>query len=276
MNTKPVIFSSSGTTGQFAHTEVVYGAAEKYRSQFTAQISLAVEGFVHAVDQFDILAQPLCILSDIAFQFGAVEFYVDGLCIGGQLLIGQEQRQVVFVEVVDTLECRAVADRECQRAHLDIEFLLHLVQQVERILCRAVELVDENHHRSRTHTADIHQPSGLGFDALRTVNDDNYAVDSRQGTVCILGEVLVTRGVENIDLAALVLESHHRRCDRNTSLAFDLHEVRCCSFLDLVAFDGAGDMNRTAEEQQFFCQGCLTGIGMAYDCERPASGDLFL
>lgn len=100
--------------------------------------------------------------------------------------------------------------------------------------CRAVELVDEDDHRGLPHAADVHQLAGLGLDAFGAVDDDDYGVHRRQRAVGIFGEVFVARGIENVDLAALVFEAHDGRSDRNTALTFDLHEVGGGSFLILL------------------------------------------
>ena len=86
----------------------------------------------------------------------------------------------------------------------------------------------------------------------------------------------MARGIENVDLAALVFEAHDGRSDRNTALTFDLHEVGGGSLLDFIAFDRSRDVDGAAEEQQFFGQGRFTGVRVRDDGERPPAGDLFL
>ena len=49
---------------------------------------------------------------------------------------------------------------------------------------------------------------GLRLHAFRRVNDDDHAVAGRQHAERVLGEVLVARGVKNVDLHVLVLETH--------------------------------------------------------------------
>ena len=85
-----------------------------------------------------------------------------------------------------------------------------------------------------------------------------------------------SRGVEDIDLGALVFEAHHGRGDRDAALALDLHEVRRGAFLDLVAFDRPGDVDGTAEEQQLFGEGGFTRVGVGDDREGAAACDFFL
>ena len=50
-------------------------------------------------------------------------------------------------------------------------------------------------------------------------------VGGHQGAVGVLGEVLVARGVQNVDAEALVLELHDRRGDGDAALLFNLHPV---------------------------------------------------
>ena len=70
----------------------------------------------------------------------------------------------------------------------------------------------------------------------------------------------MARGIENVDLSALVFEAHDGRSDRDTALTFDLHEVRRWLLLDFVRFDRSRDVDGAAEEQQFFGQGRFTGV----------------
>ena len=157
-----------------------------------------------------------------------------------------------------------------------MQLLLHLVQQVERLLRGAVQLVDEDDHRRLPHPADLHQLARLRLDALRSVDDDDDRIDGRERAVGVLCEVLVAGGVENIDLASRVFEAHHGRGHRNASLALDLHEVGRGALLDLVALDGSGHVDGAAEQQQFFRKGGFARVGVGDDGEGPPPGYLFL
>ena len=59
----------------------------------------------------------------------------------------------------------------------------------------------------------------------------------------------MTRCIENIDLVAVVIESHYGRSHGNTALFFDLHKVGRGGSSDFVAFHGSRGVNRAAEEQ---------------------------
>ena len=72
----------------------------------------------------------------------------------------------------------------------------------------------------------------------------------------------MARGVEDVDLDILVVETHDRRCDRDAALALDLHEIGRGALLYLVALDGSGHMYGPAEEEQFLGKGSLSRIGV--------------
>ena len=263
---------------QLAHAEVVDRRTEEYRGQFAPQVGPAVEIVVNALDQLDVRAQlGREFVADLGLQLrrGEVRDF-DGRGVGRELLVGGEEREVFLVEVVYALERGAVRDRERQRPHADVELLFDLVQQVERLLRGAVELVDEDDYRGRAHAADLHQLARLRLDALGAVDDDDDRIDGRERAVGVLCEVLVAGGVENIDLASRVFEAHHGRGDRDSALAFDLHEVRSGALLDLVALDGSGHVDRAAEEQQFLREGGLARVGVGDDGEGSPACDLFL
>ena len=263
---------------QFADAEVVDRRAEEDRGQFAAQVGFAVELVVDALDQLDVLPQQVGeFFADVTVQLLRREVRDFGRrCVGRQFLVRRKEREVLFVEVVDALERGAVRDRESQRPHADLQLLLHLVQQVERLLRGAVQLVDEDDHGGFAHAADRHQLAGLGLDALGAVDHDDDRIHGRQRAVGVLGEILVARGVEDVDLAALVFEAHDGRGHRDASLAFDLHEVGRRALLDLVALDGSGHMDGAAEQQQFLGKGGFARVGVGDDGEGPPPGYFFL
>ena len=266
------------TLQQLLHAEIIDRRAEEDRGQLSPQVSVAVESVVHAFDQFGVFAQLLGVaFGDVFVQFGrgeVVDLY--GRSVGRLPFVARKEREVLLVDVVNALEGVAARNRKRQGTYPDAEFLLDFVQQVEGILAGAVELVYEDDHRGLPHAADVHQLAGLGLDAFGAVDDDDYGVHGRQRAVGIFGEVFVARGIENVDLAALVFETHDGRSDRNTALTFDLHEVGGGSLLDFIAFDRSRDVDGAAEEQQFFGQGRFTGVRVRDDGERPPAGDLFL
>ena len=114
-----------------------------------------------------------------------------------------------------------------------------------------------------------------GSTPLAAVNDHDGGIRRHQGAVGVLGEVLVARGIQNVDAEAAVLELHHGGGDGNASLLFDFHPVGHGGPAVLLALDHAGLGNGPAVEQEFFCQGGFTGVGVGDDGEGPAAADFF-
>jgi len=90
--------------------------------------------------------------------------------------------------------------------------------------------------------------------------------------VGILREVLVAGGVEEVDLIVAVGELHHRGGHRDAALLLDRHPVAGGMALDLARLDRPGEVDGAAEQQQFFGEGGLAGVGMADDAEGPPLG----
>ena len=254
---------------QFAYSEVVQRTAEKDGSDLPLPVALQIERRVDSLDQLEIVVQLLGEGRNVLVDGGIVQPDVELLALGRLPVLGKEERKTVCIEIVNAFESRAGADGPCERTDLDLQLLLDLVQQVERILARTVELVDEDHHRSIPHPAHLHQLSSLCLDAFGSVDHDDDAVDCRQGPVGVFGEVLVSGRVEDIDLYILILEAHDRRGDRDAPLSFDLHEVRSRTAFDLVRFDGSCHVYGTAEQQQLLREGGFTCVRMADDGESP-------
>ena len=89
--------------------------------------------------------------------------------------------------------------------------------------------------------------AGLHFHTFCNVDNDDYGIDRGKGAVSILGEILVTRGVEDVDFVVPVIESHDRGGHRYAALFFDFHPVGGCRFLYFVGFYGSGDMDCATE-----------------------------
>ena len=123
--------------------------------------------------------------------------------------------------------------------------------------------------------ADLEQLPGLGFHTLGTVDDHDGAVGGHQGTVGVLGEVLVAGSVQNVDAEAAVLELHDGGGDGDAALLLNLHPVGGGG-PGTLALDLAGLGNGAAVEQEFFRQGRFTGVGVGDDCKGAPPGDLFL
>ena len=109
--------------------------------------------------------------------------------------------------------------------------------------------------------------------ALAAVNDHDSGVGGHQGPVGILGEVLVARGIKNIDAEACVLKLHDGRCDRNAALLFNFHPVGHGGPTVLLALDRARLGNGAAVQQKLFCQRRFAGVGVRDDRKGPAAAD---
>ena len=62
----------------------------------------------------------------------------------------------------------------------------------------------------------------------------------------------MTRGIQDVDAEAVILELHHRGCDGDTTLLFNFHPVRGGSPGIFLALDHTGLGNGTAVKQEFF------------------------
>src|SRR5574343_483547 len=193
----------------------------------------------------------------------------------GRALLGLrvEEGDGVVVEVIDTAETLAHADRPGHRRALDAEHRFDFVEQVNRLLALAVELVDEGQDRRVAHAADVQQLDRLRLDAVDRVDDHDRRVDGSQRAVCVFRKVLVARRVEQVDHALAVRKVHDRRGHRNAALLFQLHPVRGRVARGLARPHFAGDLDGAAEPQQLFGQRRFTGVGVGNDRESATAGD---
>ena len=210
-------------------------------------------------------------LADESVQVGISQGHLGG---GGRLgaAVAGEMDNLLLRAVIHALEVLAAADGPVHGIGVNAELVLNLLAQLEGVAGLAVHLVDEGKDGDIPHDADLEELAGLGLNTLGRVNDHDGAVRRHQGAVGILREVLMARGVQNVDTKALVLELHDRGRNRDAALLLDLHPVGGGGAGVLFALDHAGLGDGPAVEQKFFRQGSFTGVGMADNCECSAPG----
>ena len=92
--------------------------------------------------------------------------------------------------------------------------------------------------------------------------------------VGVLGEVLVARGVQNVDAEPLILELHHRGGDGDAALLLDLHPVGGGGPGVFLALDHAGLGDGASVEQELFGEGGFTGVRVTDDSKGAPPVDL--
>ena len=108
---------------------------------------------------------------------------------------------------------------------------------------------------------------------LRAVDDHQRRVDRGQRAVGILGEVLVTGRVEQIDDAAIEGKLHHRGGNGDAALLLQAHPIGGGVPGRLAALHRSGHLDGAAEQQQLFRQRGLARVGMGDDGESPSTLD---
>ncbi len=252
---------------ELLYAEIVDRAAEEDRRQLALEIGIDVKGIVGALDQLRVLAKLDCVIAELLVQDRIAQAFDGEYVVGNGHAAGTEQVEAVVVKIVNALEGRAHADGPREGLDMDVQFCFELVQEFEGVLALAVELVHEDDDRRIAHAANLHQSFGLLFDALDAVDDEDDAVHCRERAVRVLGEILMARRVQQVDLEPVVIEAHDRGGDRDAALPLDVHEVRGSALADLVRLHRAGNLDRAAEEQKFFGERGLARVRMADDGE---------
>ena len=126
------------------------------------------------------------------------------------------------------------------------------------------------------HCANLKELARLGLNTLCGINDHNGTICSHQGAVGVLGEVLVSGGVKDVDAIAIVFKLHNRRGDRNTSFLFHFHPVGNGMAVGCLTLNRACGLNSTAVKQKLFGQCCLTRVRVRNDSKRASAIDFLL
>ena len=165
------------------------------------------------------------------------------------------------------------ADGPRGRRRAEIDLLLDLVEQFERLHPGTIELVEERDDGQVPRPADLEQLEGLGLDALGRVEHHHHGVDGGQHAVGVLGEVAVAGCVEQVQFVIAVREVQRRRGDRDPSLLLHVHPVGRRRPTAFVGLHRAAGGDRAGVEQELLGEGGLARVGVADDRERsPARG----
>ena len=166
-------------------------------------------------------------------------------------------------------EIHAHPDRPRQQREIEREPGGNLVEQRERVVPLAVDLVDEGDDRDVAQPADLEQLARLALDAFRGIDHHDRGVDRAQRAVGVLGEVRMARRIEQVEHHAVVLERHHRRGDRDAARLLDLEPVGARAPRIAARPHLPRHLDRAAELQQLLGQRGLAGVRVRNDRERP-------
>ena len=260
---------------QLVNAEVAQGRAEEHWGHVALEEGLGVEGFRGLPHQHGGLFQFGALLGvEIAGHRVAGETDRGGvalvLVVGG--LLGERQ-ELLVAQVQHPLESPTGTGRPVQRRRIEGQLGGDLVQQLDGVLRLAVHLVDEGDDRDVAQPADLEQLQGLGLDPLGGVQNHDRGVGGRERAVGVFREVLVARGVQQVEHQACVVEGHDAGRDGDPALAFDLHPVRPGPAVLATGPHRAGRADRAARQQQVLGQRRLAGVRVGDDGEgAPARG----
>jgi len=193
------------------HTEVRQGRTEKYRSQFPFAYQFLVEIRTCSIQKFNFFQKLLFLFRIHHFICTAViqRDLLDNTFLRSLLGI-RESKDLLCITVIDTSKLLTGTNGPVYRAGCDSQFLLDLIQKVKGIIGIPVHFVDKGKDRDMTHHADLEQLTCLCLYTLGTIDHHNCRIRSHQGTVGILGEILMSRCIQNVNAVSIVMELKYR------------------------------------------------------------------
>jgi hypothetical protein len=163
------------------------------------------------------------------------------------------------------------ADRPGHRHRLDVEPCLDLVEELQPVAPRPVPLVEEREQGHVARPAHLEQLERLRLDALGGIQHHDGGVDGRKHAIRVLGEVAVTRSVEQVQHVAAVGELQDGRRDGDATPLLELHPVGPGAAPLTPGPDLTGLLNRPAVEEELLGERGLARVGVADDGERAAA-----
>lgn len=137
-----------------------------------------------------------------------------------------------------------------------------------------VHLVDERKNGDSTLSANGEEFLRLRFNALSVVDEHHRAVGGGEGSVGVRAEVVVARGVEQVQNAVAEFELEDRRGDGNSPLFLKLHPVGSSLSLVATGLHRSGELDGASVEKELLGEGRLSRVGVGDDGESSPSGGL--
>ena len=191
--------------------------------------------------------------------------------LGAALAAGREHRHGLGAQVDDAAKAFALTHRPGDGAAGHFQLAFDLVEDVERVAHFAVHLVDEGDDGCVALAADFDQAAGLRLHTVGRIDHHQRRIHRREHAVGVFREVFVAGRVEQVDDMVAVQHLHHAGGDRDAALLLDFHPVGGGVAAGFAAFDGAGDLDRTREQQQLFRQRGLARVGVGNDGKGAAA-----
>ena len=140
-----------------------------------------------------------------------------------------EVRAVIVHAVLrNTVASRRVDDREVELIVIGIEFheeLEDLIVDIVHALVRLIDLVDDDNRLQLLLQGLAQDVLRLRHWAFECIDEQENAVDHVEDTLDLAAEVSVARGIDDVDLDAVVHDGRVLRENRDAALALDIARV---------------------------------------------------
>ena len=208
------------------HTEVSKSGTEKYRCQLSFADFFLGKLRTCAIQKLNFFHQLLFLLRIhdlICMRIINIDLF-DHTFLGTFLCIG-EGKDFLCITVKNSSEFLTGTNRPVDRTSSNTKLFFDLIQKIKRIICISVHLIDKSKDRDVSHNTDFKKFTCLCLNTFGTIDDHDCGIRCHQCTVSILGEILMSRCIQNVDTISVIMELKYGRGDGNTSLLLDLHPV---------------------------------------------------
>ena len=139
--------------------------------------------------------------------------------------IAVEETDLFRFSVIHALKIMAATDGPVNGTGTDSQHLFNFIQKSVRISGLSIKLIDEGENGDMPHNTDFKELNGLGLHTLCSVNDHHRTVSRHQGSIGILREILVSRGIQNINAFSVIVKLKHGGGYGNSPFLLNLHPV---------------------------------------------------
>ena len=169
--------------------------------------------------------------------------------------IAVEKTDLFRFSVIHALKIMTATDGPVNRTGTNSQHLFNFIQKSIRISGLSIKLIDEGENGDMSHNTDLKELNGLGLHTLCAVNDHHRTVCRHQGSIGILREILVPRGIQNINALSVIVKLKHGGGYGNSSFLLNLHPVGNRMLCGLSSLYRSCQIDGTTIEKKLLCKG---------------------
>src|SRR5690242_374107 len=129
------------------------------------------------------------------------------------------------------------------------KFFFYFIKKIYSVTSFPVQFIDKYNDWGASHATYLNKFFCLFLHTFGHIDDNNYAINCSEGAEGVFSKIFVTGCIENIYLMIPVWKGHYRSRNRDATLTFDFHEVRCGCLFDFIGLNCACNLDSSSKQE---------------------------